>query len=116
MNYGKVEERSSSRRRSLSTARFAATSAIPTAISSRSARAQTSHTVDARPGWEADFKAFGCPLRRPIGSNDRTRLGRRRLQRALGHLASSESSSRNGFLIRTAERHWVRPWLPSELE
>jgi len=41
MNYGKVEERSSSRSRSPSTARRAATSAILTDILSRSDRAQT---------------------------------------------------------------------------
>src|ERR1700685_2623525 len=50
MNYGKAEERSSSRRRSPSTARHAATSAILTDILSRSDRAPTSSTVDARPG------------------------------------------------------------------
>src|SRR5271154_6251000 len=47
MNYGRVEERSSSRSRSPSTARRAATSAILTDILSRSDRAQTSHTVNA---------------------------------------------------------------------
>src|ERR1700728_3641173 len=50
MNYGKVEERSSSRSRSRSTARRAATSAILTDILSRSDRAQTRHTGNARPG------------------------------------------------------------------
>src|SRR5579862_1266503 len=50
MNYGKVEERSSSRSRSPNTARRAATFAIPTDILSRSGRAQTSRTADARPG------------------------------------------------------------------
>src|ERR1700730_1079597 len=50
MNYGKVEERSSSRSRSPNTARRAATSAILTDILSRSARAPTSRTADARPG------------------------------------------------------------------
>src|ERR1700684_3707339 len=49
MNYGKVEGRSSSRSRSPSTARRAATSAILTDILSRSDRAPTSRTVDARP-------------------------------------------------------------------
>src|ERR1700688_4581114 len=50
MSYGKAEERSSSRHRSPSTARHAATSAILTDILSRSDRAPTSSTVDARPG------------------------------------------------------------------
>src|ERR1700682_2608386 len=50
MNYGKVEERSSSRSRSPNTARRAATSAILTDILSRSDRARTSRTADARPG------------------------------------------------------------------
>ena len=50
MNYGKVEERSSSRSRSPSTARRAATSAILTDILSRSDRALTSRTVDSQPG------------------------------------------------------------------
>ena len=48
--YGRVEERSSSRRQSPSTARSAATSVILTVISSRSDRAPTRRTVDARPG------------------------------------------------------------------
>ena len=55
MSYGRVEGPSSSRSRFPSTARFAATSAILTDISSRSDRAQTSHTVDALPGWDADL-------------------------------------------------------------
>src|SRR5271170_540859 len=50
MSYGKVEERSSSRSRSPNTARHAATFAILTDILSRSDRAPTSHTDDARPG------------------------------------------------------------------
>jgi hypothetical protein len=50
-SYGKVEARSSSRSRSVSTARFAATSAILTDTSSRSDRAPTSHEVDARSEW-----------------------------------------------------------------
>src|SRR5580700_2463695 len=50
MNYGKVEERSSSRSRSPNTARRAVTSAILTDILSRSDRAPTSRTADARPG------------------------------------------------------------------
>lgn len=49
MNYGKVEEPSSSRSRYPSTARFAATSAILTVTLSRSVKVQTSHTVNARP-------------------------------------------------------------------
>jgi hypothetical protein len=52
---GKVEERSSSRSRYPSTARYAATSAILTAISSKSDRAPTSRTVNAGPGWDADL-------------------------------------------------------------
>jgi len=47
MNYGRVEGPSSSRSRFQSTARFAAISAIRTAILSRSDRPQTSHTVNA---------------------------------------------------------------------
>src|ERR1019366_444137 len=50
MNYGKVEERSSSRSRSPNTARFVATSAIPTVTLLRWDRAPTSRTADARPG------------------------------------------------------------------
>src|SRR6202051_4971796 len=50
MSYGRVEERSSSRRQSPSTARSAATSMILTVISSRSDKAPTRRTVDARPG------------------------------------------------------------------
>ena len=50
MNCGKVEEPSSSRSRYPSTARFAATSAILTVILSRSDRAPTSNTVNARRG------------------------------------------------------------------
>src|SRR4030088_2046418 len=49
MNYGKVEERSSSRSPSPNTARRAATSAILTDILSRSDRAPTSRTADAQP-------------------------------------------------------------------
>src|ERR1700689_1639960 len=52
MNYGKVEEPSSSRSRRKSTARFAATSAILTVILSRSDRAPTPRKADARPGLE----------------------------------------------------------------
>src|ERR1700675_4213176 len=55
MNYGKVEERNSSPNRSPSTARRAATSAILADILSRSDRAQTSHTVNARPGSSVLF-------------------------------------------------------------
>src|SRR6202521_4921892 len=59
MNYGKVEEPSSSRSRYPSTARYAATSAILTATSSKSDRAPTSPTVNARlnarPGRDADL-------------------------------------------------------------
>src|ERR1700677_2567565 len=50
MSYGKVEERSSSRRRYQSTARYAATSATLTATSSKSDKALPSRTVNARPG------------------------------------------------------------------
>src|SRR5436190_7838657 len=49
MNYGKVEERTSSRSRSPNTARRAATSAILTDILSRSDRAPTSRTADLGP-------------------------------------------------------------------
>src|ERR1700692_3782435 len=62
INYGKVEEPSSSPSRSPSTARRAATSAILTVILSRSDRAPTLRTVNARPGWDADLNAYGCPL------------------------------------------------------
>src|SRR5579872_1448762 len=55
MNCGKVEEPSSSRRRYPSTAKYAATFAILTAISLKSDRAPTSPTVSARPGWIADL-------------------------------------------------------------
>src|SRR5271170_1919172 len=72
MNYGRVEEQSSSRSRSPSTARRAATSAILTDILSRSDRAPILRTVDTRAGWDADFNAFGCPLRKPIGVSTTT--------------------------------------------
>src|SRR5580704_7771514 len=62
MNYGKVEERTSSPRRSPSTARFAATSAILTVILSRSDRAPSSSTVSARSGWVSDLNGCGCSL------------------------------------------------------
>src|SRR5579863_7364650 len=57
MNYGKVEEPSSSRSRRKSTARFAATSGILTVTLSRSDRAPTSCKADARPGWDPDLGA-----------------------------------------------------------
>src|SRR5271169_6662386 len=57
MNYGKVEEPSSSRSRYPSTARYDATSAILTAILSKSDRAPTSRTVNARP-IASDESAF----------------------------------------------------------
>ena len=66
MNCGKVEEPSSSRRRSPSTARYAVTSAILTAISSKSDRAPTSLTVNARltlARTGTDLNACGTPLR-----------------------------------------------------
>jgi ubiquitin-hydrolase Zn-finger-containing protein len=60
MNYGEVEEPSSSRSRRTSTARRAATSAILTVILSRSDRAsRNSRMVNARPGWDADLNAYG---------------------------------------------------------
>src|SRR5215475_5337664 len=55
MNYGKVAERSSSRSRYPNTARFAATSVIPTVILSRSDRVRTLRTVSARYGCDADL-------------------------------------------------------------
>src|ERR1700730_3369603 len=60
MNYGKVEEPSSSRSQYLSTARFAATSAILTATLSRSDRALPSPTVNTRAGWDADSAPHRC--------------------------------------------------------
>src|ERR1700684_1072713 len=60
MNYGKVEERSSSQSRSPNTARRAATSAILTDILSRSDRAPTSRTADARPG-KSILNSLSCP-------------------------------------------------------
>src|SRR5579862_5133721 len=51
MNCGKAGEPSSSRRRFPSTARFAATSAILMATSSRSDKARLSSTASARRGW-----------------------------------------------------------------
>src|SRR6202451_2741832 len=62
MNCGKVEEPNSSRSQYPSTARFAATSAILTAILSRSDRAPSSSTVSARPGWGSDLNGCGCSL------------------------------------------------------
>src|SRR5579872_3178424 len=73
MNYGKVEEPSSSRPRSPSTARYGVTSAILTATSSKSDRAPTSLTDNARPalktetsewarnGLHVDVASGGCP-------------------------------------------------------
>src|SRR5579864_9494465 len=66
MNYGKVEERSSSPSRSPNTARHAATSAILTDILSRSDRAPTSRTADARPG-----KSILIILERVVGHPSR---------------------------------------------
>src|ERR1700722_15354254 len=66
MNYGKVEERSSSRSRSPSTARRAATSAILTDILSRSDRAPTSRTAEARPRWEAGTSPNPTPLEKEL--------------------------------------------------
>ena len=51
---------SSSRRRYPSTARYAATSAILTATSSKSDRAPTSPTVDARPGTSVPQSRKSC--------------------------------------------------------
>src|ERR1700719_2283602 len=86
MNYGKVEERSSSRSRSPSTARRAATSAILTDILSRSDRAQTSHTVNARPGWsvflETSWIANVSSLLDPIRN---TQLGSLAVRAHTGH-------------------------------
>src|SRR5215813_11015175 len=62
MNYGEVEERSSSRSRSPSTARRAAISAILTDTLSRSDRAPTSRTAEARPGWDAGFERLVLAL------------------------------------------------------
>src|ERR1700684_3390721 len=72
MNYGKGEERSSSRSRSPSMARYAATSAILTAISSKSDRAPTSPTVSARPGW-AIWDRRGPPTPSVPGLSSRNR-------------------------------------------
>src|ERR1700733_3431768 len=72
MNYGKVEEPSSSRSRSPSTARYAATSAILTATSSKSDRVRLSPTVNARPGRDANLIAedhFVAFRRRIMSSN-----------------------------------------------
>src|SRR5579862_6408565 len=57
MNYGKVEEPSSSRSRRKSTARFAATFAILTVTLSRSDRALISRQADARPGFMRNLYA-----------------------------------------------------------
>src|SRR5580704_11384364 len=59
MNHGRVEERSSSRSRSPSTVRFAATSAILTDTLSRSDKALTSRTVDSRPGKKRSSRPIG---------------------------------------------------------
>src|SRR3984885_15513193 len=62
MSYGKVEEPSSSRSRSKSMARFAATSAILTVTLSRSDRAPASRKANSRPGLDADLSADGARL------------------------------------------------------
>src|SRR5580704_4195307 len=62
MNYGKAEEPNSSRSQYLSTARYAATSAILMATLSRSDRALPSPTVNAWAGWDADFSSCGYPV------------------------------------------------------
>src|ERR1700722_1309591 len=68
MNYGKVEELSLSRSRWSSTAKSAATSAILTVILSKSDRAPTSRTGNARLGWDRRHPraqaAGGGPSRR----------------------------------------------------
>src|SRR5450755_3382079 len=56
MNYGKVEEASSSRNRYPSTARYAAISAILTVILSKSDRAPSSRTVNAASIFEKIIK------------------------------------------------------------
>src|ERR1700691_63221 len=71
MNCGKVEEPSSSQSRYPSTARYAAISAILTAILSKSDRAPTSRTVNARPGRDADLNACGTALK-TLDSSART--------------------------------------------
>src|SRR3984885_8599562 len=63
MNYGKVEEPSSSRSRYPSTARNAAISAILTVTSSKSDRAPTLLMVNVRPGRDADLDACRTLLR-----------------------------------------------------
>src|SRR5580700_9549882 len=66
MNYGKVEEPSSSRNRLPSTARFAATSAILTVTLSRSDRAPISSTVNTRPGWDTGVAHPPNPIQEPL--------------------------------------------------
>src|ERR1700722_20546611 len=81
MNYGKVEERSSSRVHSPRTARYAATSGILTVTLSKSDRAPISPTVSAL-GPESFFTTGSSQprLRRrtsfgyTFGSQDRSRL------------------------------------------
>src|SRR4051812_36265998 len=64
MNYGEVEERSSSQNRSPNTARRAATSAILTDILLRSDRAPTSRTDDAeRAVMDRDDISTARPIR-----------------------------------------------------
>src|SRR5271157_4441859 len=62
MNYGKVEEPSSSQSQYPSTARFAVTSAILTVTLSRSDRAPISRTVNAPPGGMPDLNGCACSL------------------------------------------------------
>src|SRR6202142_3390199 len=80
MNYGKVEERSSSQSRFPNTARRVATSAILTDILSRSDRAPTSRTVEAAIGAtrvNSRHSARALPLHLAVvrrGNQRRTRL------------------------------------------
>jgi len=71
MNYGRVEEPSSSRNRLPSTARFDATSAILTVILSRSDRAPISRTVNARPAGSADFRRGRALVLRVLAIRDK---------------------------------------------
>src|SRR5579863_10631574 len=70
MNYGRVGGPSSSRSRFPSTARYAATSAILTVISSKSDRAPTKSTVNARPWGDAGLR---LRMRAETGGLHRTR-------------------------------------------
>src|SRR5271165_4458038 len=88
MTYGKVEEPSSSRSRSPSTARYAATSAILTVTSSKSDRALTSRTVNV---VRLTLGRDGCGFKRLRNSAQSQPIGASLLERTTQHRSAAVS-------------------------